>query len=165
MKMRVISLVTLIGLLFVVTACGSLGGVTDCGEDMQCFNEKAENCEPAKVLFNLELEMMGVAITSTSYQEILGEVDGLCEFKFRSEGVTVEFTQDMIDQLTATGMTQEQIDQQKATVEEQANQEEVDQICRVETAVLANTIGEWAEGSFTMDDWQALDCEDAVAEE
>jgi len=167
MIQRTLSIVALLCLLFIATACNMPGasGVKDCGEDMQCFTEAAEKCDPAKVVFPMELEMMGIKITSTSYQEIVGEEDGLCVFKILSEGVEVEFTEEAIDQMLGMGMTQEMIDEQIQMTEEAASQEQLNQICRVDNERLAAIMGQWTAGEFSTDDWTGMDCEDVVAEE
>lgn len=167
MIQRKLSIVALLGLLFIATACNmpSMSGVKDCGEDMECFTEAAQNCDPATVLFPLELEMMGIRITSTSYQEIVGPEDDLCVFKIRTDSVTVEFTDEAIDQMLEMGLTQEQIDEQIAMTEDAANQEQLNQICRVDTERLAAVMEQWTEGSFSTEDWTGMECEDVVAEE
>lgn len=166
MIQRKLSIVALLGLLLIATACNmpAISSVKDCGEDMQCFTEAAENCKPAKVIFPIELEMMGIKITSTSYQEIVGKEDDLCVFKILSEGVEVEFTEEAIDQMLGMGLTQEQIDEQIAMTEEAANQEQLNQICRVDTERLAAVMAKWTSGEFSTDDWTGMDCEDVVEE-
>lgn len=166
MIQRKLSIVALLGLLLIATACNmpAISSVKDCGEDMQCFTEAAENCKPAKVTFPIELEMMGIKITSTSYQEIVGKEDDLCVFKILSEGVEVEFTEEAIDQMLEMGLTQEQIDEQIAMTEEAANQEQLNQICRVDTERLAEVMAKWTSGEFSTDDWTGMDCEDVVEE-
>jgi hypothetical protein len=167
MSKRTVSIVSIIAILFIATACNmpSASSTKDCGEDMECFTEAAENCDPAKVLFPIELEMMGILITSTSYQEIIGMEDDLCVFKIRSEGVTVEFTEEAVNQMLDMGLTQEQIDEQIAMTQEQANQEQLNQICRVDADLFANVMGQWTEGEFSTDDWAGMDCDDVVDEE
>ena len=167
MIQRTFSLVALLGLLVIVTACNlpSASGIKDCGEDMECFAAAAENCDPAKVLFTMDLEMMGIKISSTSYQEITGSEDDLCVYKLRTEGVTVEFSEEAVNQMLDMGLTQEQIDEQIATTQEQANQEQINQICRVDPERLATVMGQWEAGEFSTDDWTGMDCEDIVEEE
>jgi predicted small secreted protein len=164
---RIVTVVALIAVLLIVAACNMPGaaGVKDCGEDMQCFTEAAEKCDPAKVVFPIELEMMGIKITSTSYQEIVGEEDGLCVFKILSEGVEVEFTEEAIDQMLEMGLTQEMIDEQIQMTEEAANQEQLNQICRVDTEHLADIMAQWTAGEFSTEDWTGMECEDIVVEE
>ena len=165
MKKRIITLVFLIALLLIATACSSGSSTKDCGEDMECFAAAAENCDPAKVLFTMDLEMMGIKISSTSYQEITGTEDDLCVFKIRTEGVTVEFTEEAVNQMLDMGLTQEQIDEQIATTQEQANQGQLNQICRVDPELLATVMGQWEAGELSTDDWTGMDCEDVVEEE
>ncbi len=164
---RALSLVALIGLLFMATACNmpALSSIKDCGEDMQCFIEAGKDCKPAKILFPLELEMMGVLITTTTYQEIVGMEDDLCVVKFRTESVTIDYSQEAIDQMLDMGLTQEQIDEQIAATQEQVNQEGLNEICRVDTVRLANLMEQWDSGSFSTEDWEGMDCETVVEEE
>ncbi len=167
MTNRTLSLVTLIGLLLIATACNmpAISSVKDCGEDMQCFTEAGENCKPAKVIFPVELEMMGVKVTTRTYQEIVGPEDDLCVVKFRTEEVTIEYTQEAIDQMLGMGLTQEQIDEQIAATEEQVNQEGLNEICRIDTVRLTNLMQQWDSGSFSTEDWEGMDCETVVEEE
>lgn len=162
-----LSLVTLIGLLLIATACNmpALSGIKDCGEDMECFVEAGKNCDPAKLLFPLELEMMGVKITTTTYQEIVGMEEDLCAFKIRTESITVDFTQEAIDQMLAMGLSQEDIDAQIEMTQEQVGQEGLNQICRVEPERLATVMEQWGSGSFSTEDWEGMDCEEVVGEE
>jgi hypothetical protein len=165
MMNRTLSLVTLIGLLFIATACNmpAISSVKDCGEDMQCFIEAGENCKPAKMVFPVEFEMMGVIITTTTYQEIIGPVDDLCEVKFRTEEVKVEYTDEAIDQMLGMGLTQEQIDEQIAATQEQvSSQEGLDEICRVDTDQLTAVMEQWSSGTFSTDDWEGMDCDPVV---
>lgn len=164
MMNRTLSLVILIGLLFIATACNmpAVSSVKDCGEDMQCFIDAGENCKPAKMIFPIELEMMGIIITTKTYQEIVGPVDDLCEVKFRTEEVTVEYTQEAIDQMLEMGLTQEQIDEQIAATKEQVNQEGLNEICRIDTVRLTNLMQQWDSGSFSTEDWEGMDCETVV---
>lgn len=163
---RALSLMALIGLLFIATACNmpALSGTKDCGEDMQCFIEAAENCDPAKVNFTAEIEMMGIRISSTAYQEIVDKEDELCVYKILTGDVQVELTDEAIDQMLDMGLTQEQIDEQVALIEESANQEQISQICRVEPARLATVMSQWADGEYSTEDWTDMDCEDVVEE-
>jgi len=164
MNKRMISLLTLVGLLLIVTACNFPGssGPTDCGEDMQCFIEAGENCDPAVVLFPLELDMMGVMIKSTTYQEIVGPEGDLCVVRFRTEEISIEYSQEAIDQMLATGMTQEMIDETIAQVEAQAQQGKLDETCRIDVDQLTAIMSQWEEGSFSTEDWVGMDCEGSV---
>lgn len=137
-------------------------GPIDCGEDLGCFSAAGENCTPAIVLFSIPLDMFGVLITTTTYQEILGMEEGMCVFRIRTENVTVEYGEEAIQQLRDSGLTDEQIEEQRVMVEQQANQEKMDEICRVDTETFTALMDQWAEGSYSTEDWEGLECEGEV---
>ena len=167
MKNRTLSLITFIGLLLIATACNmpSASGIKDCGEDIECFVEAGKNCDPAKLLFPIEFEMMGVKITTTTYQEILGMEEDLCAFKMRTEGVSVEFSEEAIQGMLDMGLTQEEIDEQIEMAQEQASQGTLNQICRAEPEQLVYLMEKTAEMTFSLEDWEDVECEPVVEEE
>jgi hypothetical protein len=163
MYKRIVTLFSIIALLLIVAGCNA-SGVKDCGEDMECFTEAAENCDPATVTFSAELEMMGIRISSTAYQEIVGKEDELCVYKITTGDVEVELTEEALQQMLDMGLTQEQIDEQIVMIEESASQEQMSQICRVEPERLATVMSQWADGEYSTEDWTGMDCEDVVEE-
>nr|NIS80930.1 hypothetical protein [Anaerolineales bacterium] len=105
-----------------------------------------------------------VLITSTTYQEILGPEEGLCVFSIRTEDVSVEYSEEAIQQLLDSGLTQEQIEEQRVMAEEQALEVGLDEICRAEVENITAVIDEWAQGNFSMADWEDVECEGKVSD-
>jgi hypothetical protein len=165
MNKRIVTLVSLIALLLIASACSGGSSTKDCGEDMDCFVEASRNCDPAKMLFPLEFEMMGINITTTTYQEIIGMEDGLCVFKMRTEDVSVEFSDEAVQSMLDMGLTQEQVDEQIQMSKDQASEQGLNQICRVEPETLAAAMEQADEMSFALDDWDDMNCEDVVENE
>ena len=131
----------------------------DCGDDLECFSDAAENCTLATVEYAIPIDMIGILITSTTYQEILGPEEGLCVFLIRTEDVTVEYGDEVIQQLLDSGLTQEQIEEQRVMAEEQAKQAGLDDICRAEPDKLMAVINQWSQGNFPLEDWEGIECE------
>ena len=128
-------------------------GPVDCGTDIDCFIEAAENCDMAKVLYTSTLDQgpLGIISTTTVLLEIKGRrKDNKCIFRQRFESLDIKFNDEMVQRMLDSGLTQEEINQQEQTAREQAQQATVgvQQTCKYNQENLTNMLNEWKTGTF-----------------
>ena len=81
-------LVSLVSLVFF----GCLqSGPKDCKGDLACLQKEAANCNPATLTYVQSSDSAGYGITSTTYFEIKGKVDGKCTLYAKFEDISVEY--------------------------------------------------------------------------
>ena len=146
--------------------------IIDCGSNTQsqetvgnqpnynCFIEASENCEPSKLLNTVSIEIFGMLSTSTTYMELKGIESSKCVYYQRTESNSVEFTEEMVQQMLDGGATQEEIGQQEQTANDSAQQTVgLEKTCKFNTNDLTDMLNRWEEGSFSTEDWDVAECE------
>lgn len=157
--------------------------IIDCGTDMECLVKKSEKCEPAKLTNNVTTELFGMIITTTSFYEIRGTEANKCVLYLRTENQDIDFSEEFIQQAIATGITQEEIEQQK----QEANKQNklivngLDGTCKFgSNSDLTSLLGKWKDSNFSggvscslgpegnectsTGDWSIADCEGKMFE-
>lgn len=66
-------------------------GPKDCKEDLACLQKEAVNCNPATLTYVQSSDSGGYGITSKTYFEIKGKVDGKCTLYAKFEDISVEY--------------------------------------------------------------------------
>jgi len=128
--------------------------------NFDCFIDASENCEPAKLLNTITIEIFGMLSTSTAYMELKGMESNKCIYYQRTENNSVEFTDELIQQMLDGGATQEEIDQQEQTANDSAQQTVgLEKTCKFNQEDLTNMLNNWKEGSFSTEDWDVAECE------
>ena len=98
--------------------------------------------------------------TSTAYMELKGMESNKCIYYQRTENNSVEFTDELIQQMLDGGATQEEIDQQEQTANDSAQQTVgLEKTCKFNQEDLTNMLNNWKEGSFSTEDWDVAECE------
>ena len=133
----------------------------DCGSNIQsqetignqpnfdCFIDASENCGPSKLLNTITLELFGMVSTSTTHMELKGMESGKCVYYQRTEGGSIEFTDELVQQMLDSGSTQEEIDQQEQTANDSAQQTVgLEQTCKFNQGDLTAMLNRWKEGNF-----------------
>lgn len=93
--------------------------VIDCGESIDCLIDKSENCGPSKVSFNTIIDIIGrIVSTNTSY-EIKGVKENKCLLYLKTVNQTVVYSDELVQQMLVSGLTQEQIEQNEQEVNKQ----------------------------------------------
>lgn len=125
--------------------------VIDCGYDFDCFIGASENCSPANVTDDITLDMFGMLITTTTYLEIKGIEANKCVLYLRTEEQNIDFGDELIQQMLADNITQEEIQQQKQEANEQTKLVEgKDGACRFSNNnYLINLLNKWKEGTLS----------------
>lgn len=72
----------------------------DCQTSIDCLISASENCSPAKALYSISSDLLGVKQTTTPLLEITGEVTGKCLFYLRTERVDLEFPANTSQEVT-----------------------------------------------------------------
>lgn len=134
-----------------------------CGEDTTCFVQAVASCSPATVIWVVEINMLGSVTTSRTYLEIRGQEDDRCLLYVRTEGGSVTFSPELIAQLRASGLTDEQIaeQQQQANASVEATRG-LEGTCRMAPADLVAMLGQWQAGSYSTEDWEGQDCQGSM---
>jgi len=83
-----------------------------------------------------------------------------CIYYQRTESNSIEFTEEMVQQMLEDGATQEEIDQQEQTANDSA-QEAVgmEKTCKFDTEDLTAMLNRWKQGSMSTEDWDVAECE------
>lgn len=146
--------------------------ITDCGTNVlsektsenvpnfDCFIEAAQICNPAKLLNTVVIDILGMLSTSTTRMEIKGMESDKCIYYQRTESNSVEFTEEMIQQILDGGATQEEIDQQ-LQISNDVAQEAVgmEVICKFNREDLTAMLNNWKQGLLQGGDLLSGDCE------
>jgi hypothetical protein len=146
--------------------------IIDCGSNTQsqetignqpnfdCFVDASENCEPSKLLNTVSVEIFGMLGTSTAYMELKGLEAGKCVYYQRTESNSVEFTDEMVQQMLDGGATQEEINQQEQIANDSAQQTiGLEKTCKFSTGDLTAMLNRWKEGNLSTEDWNVAECE------
>ncbi len=144
----------------VLTATASpVPASVNCGEDVDCLIQAAQACQEAQGVFPMRLDFFGAVSTTVLEFEFLGpEADGTCRFTVRTQSVALTYSDELIRQLKEGGLTEEQIEAQRAEAEELARQQGVNGECRGPAEAAADLLRQWQEGRFTSEDWDPFVC-------
>ena len=134
----------------------------DCIDDMECFIQAVEVCQPSNVLFVFPLDMGGILVSTTTEIAIDGPEEGQCVFRVKTAMVEVSYSEEAIQQMKDNGMSDADIEAQSLMIEEQNLQAGYDDVCRGSADDLAVMLTNWNNGSFSLDDWDPFTCEGKV---
>lgn len=138
-----------------------IGG--DCGTDMDCFIEAAENCTEASMVRIASVETFGMITTAKNLMEIQGMENGKCVYYQKTLESSVSFSEEMLESAQAANATQEQIDAQLAQANEMAQSTVGFEVtCEFEAVELSSMLKRWKEGTASSKDLAG--CEYTVPE-
>ena len=84
-----------------------------------------------------------------------------CIYFQRSESVNVEFSDELVQQLLDSGKTQEEIDQQEQTANENAQElVGMEKTCKFSKEDLTAMLNNWNQGTFSSGDFDVAECVD-----
>jgi len=123
--------------------------VIDCNTDMDCFIASSQECKLSKVTHKYSIDIFGLNQTNTLFYEIKGLEADKCIFYINATKIDVKFTNEIVQQLLANNITQEQINQQEQNATKQAKiSEGRDGTCKFNTADLTAVLNKWKVGNF-----------------
>ncbi|MFH1447111.1 MAG: S-layer homology domain-containing protein [Chloroflexota bacterium] len=135
------------------------GEMVECGDDLNCFEEKAKVCQLATVNLYPELEVFGVKHYGGDYLEVLGRNGGLCEIS--DEITKYEYDEDSLKDYYMSlgdliGLEGEELDAFEADVDDlielTAEESEAavgkDRVCTKTIVQTGSNVNNWVEGNF-----------------
>jgi len=147
-------------LLFSGPASDSEPQITDCGTDFDCFIAASADCDESKALHEVSLEIFGMIATSVTYMELQGMESGRCVYYQRTESSSVEFSEELVQQMLDSGITQEEIEQQEEAANDSAQATVgTETTCRFMPSDLTDMLNRWKQGNFGSDDLTGTECE------
>lgn len=116
-----------------------------------CFIDASEDCCSAKLVTETEMNLFGMLIYSRSYREIKGLENERCVLYQRTDDISYSYADEIRQQMLDSGMTEEQIGQQLAQQNQQAQEMIIgkDSTCRYPINDLVNILEEEKQGSFS----------------
>ena len=133
--------------------------IADCKTDFDCFIKASKGCNQAKMTHTSTVNIFGMIQTTTSFFEIKGIEEDKCIFYIRNEKNDLKFSDEIIQQMLANGITQEQIQEQEQEANKNADLAEgIDGTCRFNTNDLTLTLNKWKMGEFSTDDYSIAEC-------
>lgn len=132
--------------------CGSstIGRINKDIENFVCFIDASENCEKAKLLSSTAIEFFGIYITSTALFGLEGAEPNKCILSQKIESISVEFSDELVQQLLDDGYTQEEIDEEERKFSENSqDQVGLEFTCKFDIEDLTGVLKRWKEGSFS----------------
>jgi len=130
--------------------------IIDCGHsylpgdnsDYDCFIEASENCELSKLLSTGTLELFRVIITGTTRMELKGIEDGKCIYYQITESYSIKYSDELIQSLLDSDLTQAEIDEQEQIANENAQElVGLTQTCKFEQEDLTAMLTRWKQGN------------------
>jgi len=145
----------------------------DCGEnefvqegldamlEYQCFIDASVSCQPAALVNQVDMVFLGVHTESTTLMKLMQTNSSTCRYYQQIESASIEYTNELNQQLLDSGLNQSQVDEQ----EQQANdavQETVgdEKNCVFAREDLTAVLNSWASGSFSTSDFDVAECDD-----
>lgn len=134
-----------------------------CGQDTVCFLQAAATCSPATVTWVTEMNLLGAVTTGRTYLEMRGLEGDRCLLYVRNEGGSVTFSPELIEQLRASGLTDDQIaeQQQQANLSAESTRG-LEGTCRIAPADLVAMLTRWQAGTYSTEDWDTGDCQGSM---
>ena len=130
----------------------------DCNEDMACFKQALQNCQPAQVLFSTSIDFFGMLSTSTISLQSQEKDVGTCSLHLKTESVDLTYSDEILEQLKASGMTDAQIEEQHQTAMDALESGMYDDTCIGMPADFIALLDRWESGHFTSDDFTPFSC-------
>lgn len=137
--------------------------IIDCGANFDCFINASENCEKAKFQTAGTIELFGMLITTAGYSELKGMESDKCIYYTKTINQTIEFSNEFVQQMLSEGTTQEEIDQQEQSSNEEAKLAwGLDGTCKFNMRDLTSLLNEWKAGNSSTEDFAVAECEGAM---
>lgn len=139
--------------------------IIECGTDMNCLIDSSKKCVPSKLTNNVTLDFFGMLITTTSFYEIKGTEANKCVLYMKTENQDIDFSEELTQQMLDSGVTQEEIEQQKQESNKQNNElvKGLDGTCKFgSNSDLTNLLRAWKDGNFSSSDLASTDCEGKI---
>jgi len=109
----------------------------------------SKNCSLVNFTNLVNMVIFGVNSSITTYYELKGMEGDYCSFYIKTEKYDLNYTDELIQQLLDSNLTQEEIDQQEQESIDQAKTlEGKDENCKVSTGNLSSTLTNWSNGNF-----------------
>jgi hypothetical protein len=145
----VLALVILAGV--VIALVFGTRGIKDCKEDMDCFIDAASECRPAMVTMVNSVDLFGLVATSTTLIETRGLDDfDRCIYYDRQLDTSVEFSDELKENMLSQGKTEQEIRAQEALANEAAKLAAgIQKICKFPVDELTAMLERWKQGSFS----------------
>jgi hypothetical protein len=158
------SFLILLAMIIVTTqACGTGPsadeGPANCGTDMDCFIQAAAGCEPSTVSYHQMVELFGIQIDSAMWLEIQGPDGEECAIYLRVDDMEVTFSDELMQELRASGLTDQEIEAQLQQIVDEAMEMGYDDTCRGSATDLVDLLTRWKEGNYADDDWAPFTCQ------
>lgn len=126
--------------------------VSTCGDDLDCFIEKAQTCTPASINGSISINVFGAIQNTTSYSELRGMEGDRCIYYDKNIENTVYYSEEAIQIFLAAGSTQEEIDQQLQQMNDALDQVEgKEMICKYPIPDLVNLLTKLKQGILVVD--------------
>lgn len=130
---------------------------TTCGDDVNCLINAAQTCTPQEGSLTLMVDM-GVQVTTVYHFVVKGMQNDQCAFQVELQSADVTYSDEMRQQMKASGMTDEQIEQQRQQIISQMEDAAVSGECTGSGEDLAALLKRWHDGRYSMDDWDPFTC-------
>ncbi len=131
----------------------------DCGQDADCLIQAARACQPASGDFVTTMDLLGARGTITTHFEIHGrDASGACAFDVQTTDAKVTYSDELVQQLKQSGLSDEQIEAQQRQAEEAQKTSGPSGACTGKGEDLAAMLSQWQHGNFTLDDWAPFTC-------
>ncbi len=130
-----------------------------CGENLACLIQAAQDCQPTEGIYTLQSDMVGV-ISETVLQFVIQgpTIDGQCAFDVRPLSVSLEYTDEVRQQLHDQGLSDAEIEAQRKSIEDAARESAPSGSCVGQGADLATLFQRWSNGHYALDDWAPFTC-------
>ncbi|UCD21066.1 MAG: hypothetical protein JSW08_00775 [archaeon] len=102
----IIIVIAVVILLYFFVFSGTVSS-SDCGSNVNCFLNNAENCKASKLSFSGSEDFFGMVITSSIDYEVLAG----CDFAYTVKEFSLRYNSTIREQLMTSGVTREEIDQ------------------------------------------------------
>jgi hypothetical protein len=138
-------------------------GVTaiSCGNDITCFIEAIEGCNPSSVTYDFTTDLFGFVQATSTYYEIRGTESSKCVLYVRVEDAHGHYDENIVQSLVSNGMTLEQVRKQEQEMNFALRSTiGKDGICKFDTRELTTIFQRMRDGDYSSDDWD--ECEGEI---
>ncbi|NQS91931.1 MAG: hypothetical protein HQ574_05925 [Chloroflexi bacterium] len=101
-------------------------------------------------------------MSTTLKLDVTGLKDGLCEFSVFTSKTSVSLSDEAIQQLVDSGMSEEEIETQRLAMEQAQASSGYDELCLGVPEDLIQMIQQWEAGKFSLEDWDPFSCEGKI---
>ena len=136
--------------------------VLDCGLDLECFNGAVVSCQKSTYNFQQQIDFAGTEILNSLLIQIVGNEEENCVFTLKTDEILVSISEEAVEQLLESGMSEEDIETQRLTIEQAQVDAGFDDTCRGNRDDLISMLLRWEEGKFSMEDWDPFSCEGKI---